>query len=81
MYLKLVNASSVALPLHITLDGAGTVDKEAELYTLGGTNAAQSNSIDAPTRIVPVRSQIRASGTFAHVVPPYSIQVVVLNVR
>ena len=81
LYIKLVNASSVPLPLRIALEGAESVGKQAELYTLAGSNAAESNSIDAPARIVPVRSEITTNSTFEHTVPPYSIQVLVLNAK
>ncbi len=75
VYLKLVNASSVAQPLEIDLAG-GSVANTGTLVSLAGTNLAETNTISAPSRIVPVKSELKNLGEkFKHTMPPYSVQV------
>ena len=79
-YLKLVNASSVAQPLEITLSGA-VIAKSASVETLSGHTLAETNTLTAPTRIVPVKSTLKTGASFTHTVPPYSIQVIELQAK
>jgi alpha-L-arabinofuranosidase len=82
MYLKLVNASSVAQPVQIELTGANSVANTGTLVTLTGASLAQTNTISAPTRIVPVQTTLKNTGQkFSHSVPPYSIQVIELQAK
>ncbi len=77
---KLVNASSDAQPMQIVLDQAQRVAGSATLVSLNASNPEATNTITAPTRIVPVRRVIKQTGkSFAHVVPPYSIEVIELD--
>ena len=76
LYLKLINASSDAQPVEINLDGA-KVAPTAKLVSLTATNPEETNSIDAPNRIVPVTSELHdVSSAFHHTLPPYAIQVI-----
>jgi alpha-L-arabinofuranosidase len=82
MYLKLVNASSVAQPIEIELTGANSVANTGTLVTLSGASLAQTNTISAPTRIVPVQTTLKNTGQkFSHSVPPYSVQVIELQAK
>jgi alpha-N-arabinofuranosidase len=82
VYLKLVNASSVAQPVSIEMSGAGSGAKTGTLVSLTGTNNAETNSITAPRRVVPVRTELRVAGArFNHTVPGYSVQVLVIGTR
>jgi alpha-N-arabinofuranosidase len=82
LYLKLVNASSVAQPIEIKLTGATRVDKTAMLVSLTANNPAETNTISAPARIIPVKSALKDAGAkFSHTIPAYSIQVLRLLVR
>jgi alpha-N-arabinofuranosidase len=82
VYLKLVNASSGEQPVQIELAGASSVASTATLVSLAGTNDAETNTISAPKRIVPVTSTIeRTAAKFAHTVPPYSVQVIELQAK
>ena len=82
MYLKLVNASSVAQPVDIELTGANSVANTGTLVTLSGASLAQTNTISAPTRIVPVQTTLTNTGQkFNHLVPPYSVQVLELQAK
>ena len=80
LYVKLVNASTVAQPVDLQVNGART-SGEATLWTLGGNDRAETNSITDPKRIVPVKSTLAASATMHHNVPPLSIQVLVLAAK
>ena len=81
-YVKLVNASSEPQLVKLDLAGAGRVEREATLVTLSGTNPAETNSITAPTRIVPVKTTVKtAAASFSHTVPPYAIQVLALSTK
>jgi alpha-L-arabinofuranosidase len=81
-YLKLVNASSVPQSLEIELTGVGNVASTATLVTLTGATQAETNTIAAPTRIVPVQTTLKVAGSkFDHTVPGYSIQVIQLQAK
>jgi alpha-N-arabinofuranosidase len=79
-YVKLVNASSEPQLVKLDLAGGGAINREATLVTLTGTNPAETNSITAPTRVVPIKSTLKnAAASFTHTVPPYAVQVLVLS--
>jgi len=76
IYLKLVNASSAAQELKITLDGAKTVKATAKLVRLSAGSTAATNTIDDPKRVVPVESTVTGvAKMFTRTVPGYSIEV------
>ena len=82
MYLKLVNASSVAQPVVVEMTGVSNVASTGTLVTLSGATQAQTNAITAPTRIVPVQTTLKNAGQrFEHTVPPYAIQVIELQAK
>jgi len=76
IYLKLVNGSSVAQKLTISLDGVTTVKPTAKLVQLSAATTAATNTITDPKRVVPVESVVTGvSKQFTRTVPGYSIQV------
>lgn len=79
-YLKLVNATSTPQPIDVSITGA-TPGPSATLYTLSGKSTAETNTIDDPKRIVPVKSSIRTAAKFSHTIPPYAIQVLVMEAK
>jgi alpha-L-arabinofuranosidase len=82
VYIKLVNASSIAQSVDIDITGVNSVDKTGTLVTLSGDNPANTNTITVPTRVVPVKSSVKIAGTkFNHTMPPYSIQVLELHTK
>ncbi len=82
LYLKLVNASSVPQALTISLDGATSVEKTAKESSLSATNTQETNTINDPERIVPVERDVTdISSSFAHTLPPYSIQVLQIRAK
>jgi alpha-N-arabinofuranosidase len=81
-YLKFVNASSVAQPVEIEITGVGSIANTGALVTLSGNSLAETNTIAAPSRIVPLQTTLKGVGQkFSHTVPPYSIQVLELHTR
>ncbi len=82
VYLKLVNASSAAQELKITLDGAKTVKATAKLVRLSAGSTAATNTINDPKRVVPVESTVTGvAKTFTRTVPGYSIEVYEIGVK
>jgi alpha-L-arabinofuranosidase len=82
VYLKLVNASSVAQPVEVQLAGATSIGSTGTLVTLSGVTLAQTNTLSSPTRIVPVQTLLKGAGAkFSHTVPAYSVQVLELQAK
>jgi alpha-L-arabinofuranosidase len=81
IYLKLINGSSDPQPVQINLAGS-KVASSAKLVSLTAHNPQETNSIDAPDRIVPVESTLHnVSSQFNHALPPYAIQVIEFDVQ
>ena len=81
-FVKLVNASNEPQQVKLDLTGAGKIEREATLVTLSGTNPAETNTLAAPTRIVPVKTTMKtAAASFTQTVPPYAIQVLALSTK
>ena len=79
---KLVNATSTTQPLTITLSGLGAGNHAAQLDTLKANTIWATNTITNPNRIVPVRSKLTIKGErLEHVLPPYSIQVMEIDLK
>jgi alpha-N-arabinofuranosidase len=77
LFVKLVNASSMAQSVNMKLDGATRVASQSNVTTLCGETTQETNSIADPARIVPVTSTItNAAPSFTYSLPKYSIQVI-----
>jgi alpha-L-arabinofuranosidase len=82
IYLKLVNAASVAQPVEIEMIGTRNVANTGTVVTLSGASLSQTNTISSPARIVPVQTTLKTVGQkFNHTIPPYSVQVLELQAR
>ena len=82
VYLKLVNASSEPQAMSIELGGAGNVAKTGTLVSLTGSGPAATNTLAAPTRIVPVKTTLKNGGAkFSHAVPAFSVEVIALDLK
>jgi len=80
LFIKLVNASSIAQTVEIKLVGAIHVESKATVITLRGETTQETNSIAEPNRIVPVITTItNAASTFNHRMPKYSVQVLEIS--
>ena len=74
--LKLVNASSAAQELRISVDGTKSVGASAKLLQLSAGSTAATNSIFDSTRVMPVESTVKGVGKeFTRTLPGYSIEV------
>jgi alpha-N-arabinofuranosidase len=80
VFLKLVNASSAAQAVKISLVGT-TLKNSAKLTTLSAETTAATNSIADPRRVVPVESTVKVGKDFTRTVPGYSVQVLELGVQ
>jgi alpha-N-arabinofuranosidase len=79
IYVKLVNAAETAAPVTLDLKGAGALAPTGEALTLGG-DPQGTNSITAPTAVVPVPSTVTGVGpTFTYDVPASSVVVLTLK--
>jgi alpha-N-arabinofuranosidase len=82
VYLKLVNASSVAQPLKISLAGVKEVKGSAKLVRLSAATTEETNSITDPKRVVPVESTVTGVGKeFTRTVPGYTIEVLEIGAQ
>jgi alpha-L-arabinofuranosidase len=82
LFLKMVNASSVAQSLSIRLRGTTRVGRSGKLISLSAHGPEETNTLSVPTRIKPVESVLRGiTPGFEHTLPPYSIQVLELSLK
>jgi alpha-N-arabinofuranosidase len=82
VYLKLVNANSTPQSVKINLSGGNAIAGTGTLTTLSGLNPAETNTISVPTRIVPVKTELKGAGsTFSHTVPAYAVQVLAISTK
>ncbi len=80
LFVKVVNATSVAQPIAIDLEGAGKVGAQASLTTLSGKTPNATNSITDPRVVVPVQYPVTIAGPkFTETFVPYSINVLDLS--
>jgi alpha-N-arabinofuranosidase len=80
LFVKVVNASSEAAPLRITLAGAAHASPNAKLITLSGKSPNATNTIDHPEALIPVEHPIKVAGAkFDEKFEPYSINVLELS--
>ena len=79
LFIKIVNASSLAAPLSIALTGV-TPAHEATLTTLSGKTPDATNSITHPNAVEPVSRKIAIAGPkFERTFAPYSINVLEMS--
>lgn len=80
LYLKLVNASGKAQPLKLALEGVKS--GLAEVETLRAATSYATNSIDHPGLIRPVHTTANVTaGSWTHVLPGYTIEVLDIPLR
>jgi alpha-N-arabinofuranosidase len=79
IYLKVVNTDDTSREIAISLKG-GNISASGTLVVLKGDKPEDTNTIDEPTRIVPVTSTIMGLGRlFRHTFEPYSVNVIKLT--
>jgi len=81
IYLKLVNASSDAQAVDLKVTGA-KLNPEGRIISLSAHDPDATNTLDQPRAIAPVEGALNGvADTFHHRVPPYTIEVLVLDTR
>ena len=76
LHLKLVNASTVAQPLDVSLAGVKGAST-ATVTSLHGATFEATNSVSEPETIHPVASKVAVSaGVWKHTVPALTIEVI-----
>ncbi len=76
IYLKVVNVAGTAYPFQASIDGVKKILPTATVTTLKSESDMDTNSIDAPTNIVPTTSVEKGFGKqFAYTLPPYSVTI------
>ena len=79
---KLVNAASTPQSVNITLNGLGSGTHTAQVETLRANTTWATNSVTEPNKIIPVHSELTVSGEkVEHTLPPYSIQVLEIDLK
>ncbi len=82
VYLKIVNTSDSAQPVHVRLNGAAKVDAEGEVVSLAADSLNDTNTIEQPQKVVPHTETATDLGAdFTREFPRYSISVVKLKTR
>jgi len=78
IYVKVVNASAMPQSVKIVIAGAAMIERQGKVIVLSG-NPEDANSIQEPTKIVPVERPLRGtSAAFEHTFPQYSATVLEL---
>jgi alpha-N-arabinofuranosidase len=81
LFVKFVNASSDAHTIDLKLSGA-RVNSNAKLLTLRARTKEVTNTIRTPANVIPVATTLKGIGkNFAHVVPPYSVEVLEIGLK
>jgi alpha-N-arabinofuranosidase len=82
VFLKIVNRAAAAQSVRVEFTGLKAVQPKGEAVTLAASSPEDTNSITAPSKIVPVTSSVEGLGTaFSHTFPPYSITVLMVKSR
>ncbi len=82
IYLKLVNVSSNAQPVHITVKGMNAVAAKGQSTVLCADSPTATNSITEPVKIVPVVTTLNdLSADMTRNLPPYSITILQLAAK
>jgi alpha-N-arabinofuranosidase len=82
IYVKLVNSSAQERPIRIDLGKDINVEKKAELVTLTSKDASQTNSLEHPDAVVPLKKQITdASSDFSVTIEPNSLTILTLKLK
>jgi len=80
IFLKIVNRLGSPQSVHVKITGANNVVSSAEAAIMSASSPDDTNSIQEPTKIVPVTSNVDGLGAdFTRAFPPYSITVLQLK--
>lgn len=76
LIIKFVNSADSAQTVNFTLEGVADVASKGRAITLQAENLSDENSMDNPTKIVPVETEYKKFGqTFSYEFPKYSFTI------
>ncbi len=82
LYVKIVNASDSALTLTLNLKGVSNIGTGASATVLTSASINDTNSLDEPTKVVPVTTPLPGlKPSFGHSFPANSVTVLTLPAR
>jgi alpha-L-arabinofuranosidase len=82
IYLKMVNTLGTAQPVTVEVSGVKKVKRTGKAIVLKAASPDDTNSIEQPSKIVPVAMTVHGLGkNFTKVLPPYSITILELAAR
>jgi alpha-N-arabinofuranosidase len=82
IYLKVVNSLGTAQPVKIQISGASAIEAEGSATVMKAGSPNDTNSINEPTKVVPVTEKVDGLGAeFTREFPPYSITVLELKAK
>jgi len=82
IYLKVVNRAGTPQPVQVEISGVSIVEAKGQAITLSAKTPNETNSITAPSKIVPVTTNVDGLGAnFTRTFPPYSITVLQMKTR
>ena len=81
IYLKVANVREQANTVTFNLEGAGKIVSKAQKLELKGAGPEDTNSIDNPQHIVPVKSTAKVGKQFQLKMAPYSIVVLKIETK
>jgi alpha-L-arabinofuranosidase len=82
IYLKVVNEAGAAQNINIQINGAAQIAPDGEAVSLVASSPGDTNSLEAPKKIVPQTEKVAGLGTnFTREFPPYSITVLKLKTK
>jgi alpha-L-arabinofuranosidase len=80
--LKVVNVSNIAQETEIDLSGVGKVKPDATVIVLTSSSSADENSLDAPSKVVPITKTIdHVARNFRYTFPAQSVSVLRLSTQ
>ena len=82
IYLKVVNRLGTAQPVHIQISGVASIAAQGSATVLKADKPDDTNSIQEPTKIVPIAETVDGLGAdFTREFPPYSITILELKAK
>jgi alpha-N-arabinofuranosidase len=75
-----VNRAATPQAVRLEINGVASIDPKGQLVTLSARDAADTNSITEPVKIVPATANVDGlSKDFTRTFPPYSVSVLVIQ--
>lgn len=82
IYLKIVNRLSTPQPVRIEISGVTSIKAKGSATVLKASSPDDTNSIQEPTKIIPVTEKVKGLGPdFTRTFPPYSITILELQAK